>query len=386
MAVLQECPACHWKGSVKKKVCRCGLSFDKAKKSKKVRFWIQYRDQDGRQRKEFIGTSVSEARDADSKKKVLKRENRPVFDILPESKMTFKELAEWYLGLEKVKALKSYWLAELTLKKFNSAFGDRIVNTVKLADLENYQIRRLKEGKAPGTVDHEIGKARTMVIKAFENDMVGGDVMKVFTRCKKTLKPGSDIRDRILSKDEFEALVSAAPRHLRPIIATGYYTGMRRGEILGLTWDKVDLRGRVIRLSADMTKDSESRTIPICEALYNELKAIPRAIHKPHVFMYRGKSITCIRTGLRKACQAAGIVYGRFEEGGFIFHDLRHTFNTNMRKAGVAESVIMAITGHSTREMFDRYNRIDDDDTKVAVTQLESYLGNVTQTVTQEAV
>ena len=37
-------------------------------------------------------------------------------------------------------------------------------------------------------------------------------------------------------------------------------------------------------------------------------------------------------------------------------------FNTYMRKAGVAESVIMQITGHSTREMFDRYNRIDEED------------------------
>ncbi|WP_197740502.1 site-specific integrase [Desulfosarcina widdelii] len=216
--------------------------------------------------------------------------------------------------------------------------------------------------------------------------MVGGDVLKVFTRCKKTLKPGSDIRDRILSKDEFKALLAKAPRHLRPILATGYYTGMRRGEILGLTWDRVDLKGRAIRLTADMTKDGEARTIPICDALHDELKAIPRALHKSYVFLFRGKPITCVRTALRKACKEAGIVYGRFEEGGFIFHDLRHTFNTNMRKAGVAESVIMAITGHSTREMFDRYNRIDDEDTKVAVTQLEGYLENVTQTVTQEAV
>lgn len=204
--------------------------------------------------------------------------------------MTFTELAKWYLELEKVKALKSYWLVERCLKKFNREFGTRIVNTVKLADLENYQIRRLKEGMAPGTVDHEIGKARTMIIKAFENDMVGGDVLKVFTRCKRTLKPGSDIRDRILSRDEFETLLAKAPRHMRPILAAGYYTGMRRGEILGLTWDNVDLKGRAVRLTAHMTKDSEFRTIPICDALYDELKAIPRALHKSHVFFLSWKA------------------------------------------------------------------------------------------------
>ena len=64
------------------------------------------------------------------------------------------------------------------------------------------------------------------------------------------------------------------------------------------------------------------------------------------------------------------------KEGGFVYHDLRHTFNTYMRKAGVPESVLMEITGHSTREMFDRYNTIDMDDAKKAVNQMELYFAN----------
>ena len=82
-----------------------------------------------------------------------------------------------------------------------------------------------------------------------------------------------------------------------------------------------------------------------------------------------------IRNGLSALCKKAGIKYGRFKKGGFVFHDLRHTFNTNMRKAGVQESVIMEITGHSTREMFDRYNTIDEEDAQKAVNQLEVFLG-----------
>ena len=56
-----------------------------------------------------------------------------------------------------------------------------------------------------------------------------------------------------------------------------------------------------------------------------------------------------------------------------------------MRRAGVAESVIMAITGHSTREMFDRYNGIDEQDRVEAVNRLEVFFQNVTQNVTLEA-
>ena len=80
---------------------------------------------------------------------------------------------------------------------------------------------------------------------------------------------------------------------------------------------------------------------------------IPRAIHDNHVFLYRGVPLKYIRRGLQKGCKGANIKYGRMVPGGFVYHDLRHTFNTNMREACVPESVIMKITCHSTREMFD---------------------------------
>jgi integrase len=57
-----------------------------------------------------------------------------------------------------------------------------------------------------------------------------------------------------------------------------------------------------------------------------------------------------IRGALKKACKVAGITCGRFAKDRFVFHDLRHTFNTNMRKAGVTESVIMAVTDQ--RQLF----------------------------------
>jgi hypothetical protein len=55
-----------------------------------------------------------------------------------------------------------------------------------------------------------------------------------------------------------------------------------------------------------------------------------------------------------------------------------------MRKSGVPESVIMKITGHSTREMFFRYDSVDVGDTRKAVDQMEGYLKNVDQNVDQE--
>ena len=82
------------------------------------------------------------------------------------------------------------------------------------------------------------------------------------------LKKGQDVRNRILAPTEFDALVKHAEDHAKPIIAMGYYTGMRKGEILKLTWKKVDLNERLIKLKAKDTKDCEAREIPICDELF----------------------------------------------------------------------------------------------------------------------
>jgi integrase len=52
------------------------------------------------------------------------------------------------------------------------------------------------------------------------------------------LEHENNVRDRVLSHEEFDRLMTAAPMHLKPILLAAYHTGMRRGEILRLTWDR----------------------------------------------------------------------------------------------------------------------------------------------------
>jgi integrase len=67
-----------------------------------------------------------------------------------------------------------------------------------------------------------------------------------------------------------------------------------------------------------------------------------------------------------KACEQAGL-------NGLRFHDLRHTFVTNARKAGLDRKVIKTITGHKTDSMFERYSHIDGEDLKIAAEVIEKY-------------
>lgn len=107
MTILAECPICHKKQSLGNRLCDCGEDLVKAKKSKRVRYWINYRLPGGKQKRGSVGFSIEEAKDADGKKRSQKRENR-IFDIEPDAKMSFNELTEWYLGLEKVKQRAYY--------------------------------------------------------------------------------------------------------------------------------------------------------------------------------------------------------------------------------------------------------------------------------------
>ena len=129
---------------------------------------------------------------------------------------------------------------------------------------------------------------------------------------------------------------------------------------------------REVTLKGQLVSDSS----PVVNAC-RQCLAKALAYYAKYVILYEGRPVSQIYASLKSACKRAGMIYVRDKKDGFIYHDLRHTFNTFMRKAGVAESVIMEITGHSTKEMFDRYNTIDEDDIRKAVDQFEGFLANV---------
>ncbi len=383
MGVLVEC-RCHKKQSLRNKVCSCGEDLVKAKRAKRVNYWIGYRLPGGKQKRELVGPLIDEARDADGKRRVQKREHR-IFEILPEAKMTFNELKDWYLSLEKTKGLGNYPALKSLLKKFSSEFGDRVVNSVKRSELENLQMKRQGQGMAPATIDYEINVVKVMVNKAFSEGTLGGDTLRVFKGIKSMAKKNANARSRILSPREFELILEKMPHQGRGPLFMAFRTGMREGEILSLLWSRIDIENLLIKLEAKDTKDREPRVIPIPGDLLEILKRTPRALHDLHVFLWKGKKISGekFREWVKRACEEAGVSYGRFVKGGFIPHDLRHGFVTYMRKAGIDKSVIMELTGHSTDAMFHRYNEIDGDDRRKAMDRLEGFLKGEYATVDQ---
>jgi integrase len=292
--------------------------------------------------------------------------------MLPDSKKTFGDLVTWFQGQEKIKALSYFIAIKAHLKLFNAALGNRLVTSLMPSDLENLQVRLKDDGYSPSYIDQVIDTARYMVTKALDNDLIGGDCLKPFRKIKGVLKRGANSRQRVLTPMEYRRLHDACPAHLRGIISLGFWTGMRLGEILPLTWNQIDLPGRMIRLKAEHTKEGMPKSVPLPKGVRDMLLTLPDRARSEAVFTYKGKPQRDIRDGLKRGCKAAKITFGREVKNGFVFHDLRHTFATNARRAGIPRNVIMAIMGHSTGgDMHARYDKVEDSDLLEAIDRME---------------
>ena len=161
-------------------------------------------------------------------------------------------------------------------------------------------------------------------------------------------------RDRVLSKEELGRLLQELPKHAADIVSVGYHTGMRSGEIFGLTWDRVNMKEGYFNLTAKHTKTGEARRVYFGEEVRTILDRLSKVRHLSHpfVFTYKGSPVKSIKYALGRALGRAGI-------RDFRFHDLRHTYVSNARKAGVDRTVIMKLTGHKTLAMYTRYNSVD---------------------------
>jgi integrase len=396
MGILAECPICHSKQSLKKKACKCGENLDRAKTSKRVKYWINYRLPDGKQVRQSVdsfeglnGYSMEDARKASAKISVHKAENR-LLDVKKEDRMTFNQLASWYLNLDKVKGLKSCWRIKLSLDQFNSAFGDRLVSSVKPLDLENYQAQRKAAGKADATIDQEIGSIKSAVYKAVDNEILSGEIYRRFKRVKKMLKAGSNKKDEVFTVQEAYDLIENCNPDLKPMVIMAYHTGMRRGEIFNLKRSRLNIKEGLIKLRAEDTKNSYPRVIPISKGLMSTLKSLKPMLDSEYVFpKANGKAFKNLKSSFKDACIKAGITYGRDIDEGKTFHSLRHTFNTDMDEAGISRSVIDAIRGEAdNNSMFNRYNTVKLERLIQAIDRLEEYregILNVDQSVDQAA-
>lgn len=268
----------------------------------------------------------------------------------------------WKKDVELVGKLKDHF-KDCYLDSLNPDSVERFLNVLK----QRGKTMPQREGQVfkpykPATLNRYIACLKTIVNRAIANNQLDRNPIKGVKLFKE-----NNVRERVLDQAEYEALLANCGKHLRPMVILAYATGMRRGEILGLRWDQLNLANKVIQLTPEDTKTNEAREIPLDDDLVEVLKSVQRLVGCPYVFTHKRKPIKDIKTAFNRACIEAGIE-------DFHFHDLRHCAITNARKAGVPDHVIMSISGHKTTHMLRRYDRVDRDDRKEALQRVREFL------------
>lgn len=358
-------------------------------------YWIAYAGLDGK----VIRESSTSDKFKDAETLLIKRRQCIREGKMPEIKKignhTFNDLVTDYLKwAERQRAFKQKGLVVAQLKE---RFGTLPLRRFDTRLVETYQSERLQGGNKvlktkevlankPGTINRHISILKHMFTKAVEWDMVEDETLKRIRRAK--LLEENNRRLRFLSKEECQTLLDACDKHLKPIVIMAMNTGMRKGEILSLKWDNVDLQHRFILLDSGMTKNGERREIPINATLRATLQELfkgtsdrPRRIDVPNVF-YRvvyddptektkstGKAFVNVQKSFAAACRRAKLK-------DFHFHDLRHTFASQLVMAGIDITTVKELLGHKTLTMTLKYAHLAPSHKVKAVDILDQALTN----------
>lgn len=234
---------------------------------------------------------------------------------------------------------------QLRLQKLSrDPLADIALADLNASHLAAYRDRRLETVKS-GTIRRELSLIHhALDIARKEWGMPLGTNPVTSLRLPKL----NNARDRRLREGEFEILMKAISTcrgdQLASIVQLAIHTGMRRGEILDLAWDRIDLAKRLAHIPH--TKTGKPRTIPLTDDTIDILMAMPG--RSGPVFTI---SPNALKLSWQRAVRRSGL-------SDFRFHDLRHEAVSRFFEIGLAMPEVALISGHRDPRMLFRYTHI----------------------------
>jgi integrase len=266
---------------------------------------------------------------------------------------TFEDLEEYILLDYQRMRRKSMKRLRTSLGHLRDSFAGWKARDITYDAIERHWARRDREGAAPSSIQKELAALKRAMRLARKRGAIA--YLPEFPTVKV-----SNVRTNLPSLADVERICSHLPAELARVTRFGALTGIRKTRILELEWRQVLWPEQVIRLDPGTTKNDEGREIPFGE--YPALRAVlvealeatrevelEQGRRVPRVFHRAGKPIREMRRAWSVACHAAGVP-------GTVFHDLRRTAVRLMMDAGLTRRQAMALTGHKTESMFERYN------------------------------
>jgi integrase len=291
------------------------------------------------------------------------------------AKLTLGALLDDVVGDYVARGLHSLQPAVAHMKPVRAALGARAAQAISSDEITRYIGARKEAGASLATIDREL----ELVKRAFSLARRNGKAAFA-PYIPRVCKANSNAREGFLDEPEFKAILAEIPdTDFRDVLRWQFLTGMRHGEIGKLGWAAYDATTETIRLAAKDAKTGRARSFP----LYGELAKIikrrkaRRLTALPLIFHSKGRSVLAPTRGAGYTSRLRAIWRDATKRAGYegiVPYDLRRTAVRNLSAAGVPERVIMAISGHETRAVFDRYRIVDERDVRGAFESLARFL------------
>jgi integrase len=261
--------------------------------------------------------------------------------------------------------------------------GGLRLSEIRRVDLQDFADRLCSDGLDPSTVRNTLMPLRAM----FRRAVARGEVA-VNPTSGLELPAMEGARDRIASPGEAAELLAALPERDRALWATAMYAGLRRGELLALGWEDVDLAAGVIHVerswdvkegAVDPKSRAGRRTVPIPAVLRDYLVEHKlRSGRRVGLVFGTSYAQPFTPSNVRKRANAAWLAAGLAPIG---LHECRHTFASLMIAAGVNAKALSAYMGHSSVTItLDRYGHLMPGNEREAAERLDAYLADAVAT------
>lgn len=230
------------------------------------------------------------------------------------------------------------------------SFGDLTPKIVK------NRIATRKQSKAIGTVNRELAVLKRVLNWAVNEE----ELIPLNPLAGVSYQPGAAVRDRWLTSEEEDRLLSHSPLWLNLLIKFALHTGMRRSEMLSLRWEHVyPDQGYLV---VNKSKNGKKRNIPINSTVMGILQV---AGIGEEGLVFKGITGNGLGYAFVRACDRARI------DAGVTWHTLRHSFATRLVQKGIDLYQVQILMGHSSFDMTKRYAHHSVGSLKAAVEVLE---------------
>jgi integrase len=302
----------------------------------------------------------------------------------PTEELTLWKAAELFFKHPDIKDNPGRWRHENAMVHFLGYFGKgQAIKKLWIPQLKLYRTERLAKGMKPSTVNREMATLSRLFGVLIEHQLVDVNPCRLVKR----LSERSLQRQVYISFEDMNRIVDVCPDWYKPIIQVGYYSGMRKGEILSLKRDRVKLSQRMVLIAPEDTKENAWKRVPLRKELIPvfEQSLKVTSLQHDHVFLLNDKSgIRPVNSESVKNLWRRQIPNLGFESKP-RFHDFRHTWRANARRSGMDPVIAETILGHWNRErsVNERYGRLSDEELLRAVDSM-TFDNGVTEIVVSQ--